>query len=127
MKVREIGEIGDPDLGSEFHRQCVRVICADAKDDDRSDVAKDRLQDLGFDLGEVLLSQHQAQPVLTQFREHEDQALRSEIVELVEIEGEVASLIFLNIRAAQCRQIEAGNEQGTKKVGSIFSDTAFRE
>lgn len=68
---------------AKFLRHHLRVRVADAKRDERAEVAEYRLPDRFGQLGNVLVRQLQAEPVFARLRQNRRECIGREVLELI--------------------------------------------
>lgn len=94
---RKSGQILTRNLASVF-RELLRenhgVVAADLEGDDGSDIAPDGICGLLVELGQVLVSDGETQPVFASFREYGREAAGREILELVDVQEEIPAVCF---------------------------------
>ena len=69
-----------------------RVVGADLEGDDRADVAEDGVGGLVVELGQILVGDDQGEAVLAGLTEDGGEAAGGEVLELVDVEAEVAAV-----------------------------------
>lgn len=122
-KVREIA-LGDR---RESRRDDLRVLRAHFERELRPDVAEDRLADAVGELGEVLVREMDAEPVLAGFAEQALESIGREVLELVHVEIVRRADVRAAPGAREYRGLEPGEEDEAEQVRVRLADAALGE
>jgi hypothetical protein len=123
----EVNEVGRGEGLAEFPREDFRVGVADAEGDERADVAEHGLPDGKRELVDVLMREGKAEAILAGFGENGSEGVGGEIVELVDVEKEIAAFVLRLIHAGHGRELELRREERAKQRGFVRAEAAFRE
>lgn len=105
--------------------QRLRVRVAHAERQQRPHVAEHRLSYWQGNLVNVLVRQHQAQPVFPGLGQDGSEAVGGEVLKLVNEQEELLSLLLRLAGPAHRRQLELRHQQGAEEVGLVVADPAF--
>jgi hypothetical protein len=108
IEVREI--LGREDR-SELAGQDLGVRVAHPEGQQGSHVSEDRCADRLGELLEILVGEREREAVLPSLGEDRLEAIRREVVELVDREMEVSAEVLGLIGARECRELEGRDEQ----------------
>lgn len=122
---REINELPRVELFAEFAVQVFGIGEADAEGDERADIAKDGFPHGGGELGDVLMAQGEIEPVFSRLGQDGGEGLGGEVLELIDEEIEIASLVLGLTVAGHGGELKLSDEQGAEQVGFVVADLAF--
>ena len=112
--VRESDEILGLEVRRKLRCDACGVLCADPERDHGAGVSEDCLPYEPVELPQVLVGQHEREPILPELGEHRRERWRGEHVELVEVDGEIDSVLFRKIGSGEPREADAGDEKGAE-------------
>ncbi len=124
---RKIDELPRVELLAEFAVQVLGIREADAEGDEGADIAKDGLPHSGGELGDVLVTQREVEPVFARFGQDGCEALGGEVLELIDEEIKIAPLVLGLAVAGHGGELELRNEQGAEQVGLVVANLPFGE
>lgn len=127
LVAREIDELPLVELLAKLAVQVLGIGEADAEGDEGADIAKDGLPHGGGELGDVLMAQGEIEPVFPRLGQDGGEALRGEVLELIDEEEEVASLVLGLTVAGHGGELELRDEQGAEQVRLVVADLALGE
>ena len=116
--LRQPGEVLRRELIGVFAHllgEAFGVVGADLEGDDGPDVAKDGVGGLFVELGEVLVGDDQGEAVLAGLAEDGREAAGGEVLELVDVEAEVAAVGLGDVGAGHGSLLDAGDEQRSEQ------------
>lgn len=90
----QVHELSRLELLAEFTIEMFSIGKADAEGDEGADVSKDGISHGGGDLGDVLMTQGEVEPILSGLSQDGGEGLRGEVLELIHEEIEVASRVL---------------------------------
>src|SRR5690606_9413680 len=103
------------------------ILGADGEAQQVARVAEDGGSYLLRHLGDVLVSQCQVEPVLARLGENLDEARGGEVLELVDVEEEVAPLGFRKVSTVHGGQLQPGNQHGAQERRVVLTQLALRD
>ena len=92
--LRKAGEVFGGELAGVFAHlwgEAVGVVGADLEGDDRVDIAEDGVRGLVVELGQILVGDDEGEAVFAGLAEDAGEAAGGEVLELVDVEAEVAA------------------------------------
>jgi len=117
------GDEGAPQLL--FEHESVRV--PDTEGDECSDVSQNRLSHGEGDLIEVLVRQSQAESVLASLCQNRRKALRCEVMELVDDQVKVPTLLLRLVSPRHCCKLKLRHQKRAKKVRLFCAEFSLRQ
>lgn len=125
--TRKIDELPRVEFFAEFAMKVLGIGEADTEGDEGANIAKDGFPHGGGELGDVLMAQGEVEPVFPCFGQDGGEALGGEVLELIDEEIKIASLVLgLPIAGHGC-ELELGDEQRADQVGLVVADLALGE
>jgi hypothetical protein len=121
----KIDELPRVELLAEFAVQMFGIGEADAEGDEGADIAKDGLPHGGRELGDVLMAQGEVEPVFSRLGQDGGEGLRGEVLELIDEEIKIASLVLRLTVPGHGRELKLRDEQGAEQVGFVVADLAL--
>ena len=104
------------------------VVGGDAEGDGRADVAEDGVADGVGHLGDVLVGDGEIEAVFAGFGENDSEGVGGEVLELVDIEIEGATVGDVgDVGAGHSGELDFRDEEGAEDAGVVFADQPFRE
>lgn len=125
LVTREINELPRVELFAEFAVQMFGIGEADAEGDERAYIAKDGLTHGGGELSNVLMAQGEVEPVFSRLGQDGGEALRGEVLELIDEEIKIAPQVLGLAVPGHGGELELGDEQGAEQVGFVVADLAL--
>lgn len=126
-KVRQVLRMKLAGVFAELFGEDFRVVRADLEGDDRTDVAEHGIGGRIVQLLEVLMGDGQAQAILASLAQDRSERAGREVLELVDVEIEVATLGFGDIGSGHGGLLDGRDEKGSQQRGVVFADTAFAQ
>lgn len=121
----KINKLSRVELLTEFAVQMFGIGEADAEGDEGADIAKDGLPHGGGELGDVLMTESEIEPVFSCLGQDGGEALRGEVLELIDEEIKIAPQVLGLAVAGHGGELELGDEQGAEQVGFVVADLAL--
>ncbi len=125
--ARQIDELPRMELFAEFAVQVFGISESDTESHEGSHIAKDSFPHGGGELGDVLMTQCEIEPVFPRLGQDGGEALGGEVLELIDEEIKIASLVLGLAVAGHGGELELRNEKGAEQVGLVVADLAFGE
>lgn len=110
----QIDELTLVELLAELAVEVLGIGEADTEGDEGSDVAEDSFAHGGGELGDVLMAQGEIEPVFAGLGQDGGEALRGEVLKLIDEEIEVAPLMLRLAIAGHGGELELRDEQGAE-------------
>lgn len=111
---RQINELPRVELFAEFAVQMLGIGEADAEGDEGADISKDGLPHGGGELGDVLVTQREIEPIFPRLGQDGGEALGGEILELIDKEIKIAALVLGLAIPGHSGKLELRDEQGAE-------------
>jgi hypothetical protein len=89
------------------------------------DIAENSFLDLSGQLVEILVCQHQVEPVLSGLRENRGEDRCGQILAFINIEVEISPRLFRLINPLEGGQKHLGHQQGPEQSRLVFPEIAF--
>ena len=112
---------------AKFRGEHRRIDRADAKRDDGAGIAEHGVLKVFGKLGDVLIRRDQGQSPLARFRQDRSEAVGGEVLEFVDIEGEVAALVFGDVAPRFGGLRDGGDQKRAQEMRGLGAEIAFRE
>ena len=100
---------------------------ADAEGDERSGIAEDSVLQAFRQLRNCLVRRDQRETPLARFREDRCETVGREVLELVDIQREVAALVLRHVPPRFGRLRARGDEKRAEKMRGLGAEIAFRQ
>ena len=112
--LRGIGE-------AKFLFQHLGIHMADSERDQRGHIAEHRLSSRKGELFDVLMGERQAESIFTSFREDRREGVGGEVLELVDKQVEIITVLFGLTHALHGSDLELGSEQAPEQTGFVMA------
>ena len=125
--VWRLGEIfGGKGRGERLHHQ-ISIGHTDTATDNRTDVTEEGFPDFVSKLSHKLVSDDEIQAIFAGLRENRFKAIGGEVLELIDVETEIFTLVLWNILATHSGLLEFHHKDHTEKISINVAESAFRE
>lgn len=109
--TRKIDELPRVEFFAEFAVQMLGIGKADAEGDEGADIAKHGFPHGGGELGNVLMAQGEVEPVFPRLGQDGGEGLRGEVLELIDEEIKIATLVLGLAIAGHGGELKLSDEQ----------------
>lgn len=121
----QINELPRVEFFAELAVQMFGIGESDTEGDKGADIAKNGFPHSGGELGNVLMAQGEVEPVFSRLGQDGSEALGGEVLELIDEQIKIASLVFRLTVPGHGRELKLRNEQRAEQVGFVVANLAL--